>query len=216
MGSNPIPCTKVSNLSKSYDVYCCVWEKVAFTESFTSLIFFIIFVALSMVKLVMFPSWSTITKMSSSTSEKSFRRFCFPISSRSPSGLNHIFRAFCDHVTFSCSLQAFLYSLRSFFVHEILQSSQNLLYLSKMLIKFIQQRSGKLKRLQSTRSPHVINVNKFSNHSKVNANLSMVKTSLNQCGRGGIWTRGLHDANVAIIPSWSTRPNTFKLKCKII
>jgi len=43
-------------LSKNYDVDCCVWEKVAFTESFTSLIFFIIFVALSMVKLVMFPS----------------------------------------------------------------------------------------------------------------------------------------------------------------
>ena len=25
-------------------------------------------------------------------------------------------------------------------------------------------------------------------------------------GRGGIWTRDLHDANVAIIPGWSTRP----------
>ena len=56
MGSNPIPCTKVSDLSKSYDVECCVWEKVAFTESFTSLIFVILFVALSMAKPVMFPS----------------------------------------------------------------------------------------------------------------------------------------------------------------
>ena len=56
MGSNPIPCTKVSILSESYDVDCCVWEKIAFNGSFTSLIFFIIFVALSMAKPVMFPS----------------------------------------------------------------------------------------------------------------------------------------------------------------
>jgi len=43
-------------LSKSYDVDCCVWKKVVFTESFTSLIFVILFVALSMAKPVMFPS----------------------------------------------------------------------------------------------------------------------------------------------------------------
>ena len=31
-------------------------------------------------------------------------------------------------------------------------------------------------------------------------------------GRGGIWTRDLHDANVAIMPSWSTRPIFFSWK----
>jgi len=43
-------------LSKSYDVDCCVWEKVVFNGSFTSLIFVILFVALSMAKPVMFSS----------------------------------------------------------------------------------------------------------------------------------------------------------------
>lgn len=76
MGSNPIPCTKVSNLSKSCDVDCCVWEKVVFTESFASLIFFIIFVALSMearyVSLMIYPNENVILHVS----EKSFRWFC--------------------------------------------------------------------------------------------------------------------------------------------
>ena len=39
MGSNPIPCTKVSDLSKNYDVDCCVWEKMAFNGALPLLFF---------------------------------------------------------------------------------------------------------------------------------------------------------------------------------
>ena len=34
----------------------------------------------------------------------------------------------------------------------------------------------------------------------------MKRTGRRFGGRGGIWTRDFHDANVAIIPNWSTRP----------
>lgn len=53
---NPAHCTKVGYFSKGYDVDSSVLEKVAFTGSFTSLIFVILFVALSIKKPVIFPS----------------------------------------------------------------------------------------------------------------------------------------------------------------
>lgn len=76
MGSNPIPCTKVSNLSENYDVDCCVWAKVAFNGSFTSYFFHyfrcVEYGEARYVSLMIRPHENVILHIS----EKSFRRFC--------------------------------------------------------------------------------------------------------------------------------------------